>query len=557
MGNASGKSVGNESVGTTSSNATKSLLHFRPPRPDVISTLGWGTLTRPGCKELVSASVSMYMQDPLDGVTLREEHAALTLWQTDTQTLELSVCTANRVLVVQPLHAQLNYFFKPSVHTLVWNTIIDNSVIALLVCFANDTEEDTFKQTFSAAYMKLDKELPAGMHKWATAASDIDDADAEEDVDESMAYSEETPSASFPFSQSSASSDETFSAATPSGSAAPRVERNDNLAVGTLNNRTFVNRGQQLGVFKHDEHGLLSYIHKVPVIKDMEGVGFTPRSMLLHDQDTKALLLNPLVKNQVHEMDLETGKIIQEYNGGDVVTHIDALCPRQKYASRTGESTILGVNGNTLFTLDPRQSGKNKLAEHKQYQSNRLFQSAATTSSGDVVVGAADGGIYLYNNIGKVAKTYFPGIGDGITNVDVTADGKFVLATTTSYLLVIRTSVPGQAKSGFHQSIAASAEAPMKLQLDPSDIARLGISKVRFTAAHFNIGPDQEEYISTSTGPFIVTWNFRKIQAGQRFQYKIKRFDSDVVADNFLFGHKDKMVVALPDNIFVQQMTLK
>jgi len=539
-----------------SRNATKSLLQFHPPRPDTSCTLGWGTMMRPGCKELSFASVSMYMQDLEEGISLREEHAALTLWETETQTLELSVCTANKILIVQPLHAELNYFFKPSVHTFVWNMNIDGSVIALLVCFADDSEEETFKRAFSVAYMKLDEQLPAVQQKWATAASDIDGADAEEDMDESMAYSGDDASVPYSFWQSSSSS-VAASAATQTRSIAKPSEKNDNLAVGTLRNRTFVNRGQQLGIFKHDEYGTLSYVDNVPIIKDMDGVGFTPRSMLLHDQDTKALLLNPFAKNQVHEMDLETGKIIQEYNGGDVVTHIDALCPRQKYASRTGESTILGVNGNTVFTLDPRQSGKNKLAEHKQYQSNRLFKSAATTSSGDVVVGAADGGIYLYNNVGKVAKTYFPGIGDGITNVDVTADGNYVLATTLSYLLVIRTSVPGQAKSGFHQSIAASAEAPMKLQLDPSDIARLGISKVRFTAAHFNIGPDQEEYISTSTGPFIVTWNFKKIQQGQRFQYKIKRCDSDVVADNFLFGHKDKMVVALPDNIFVQQMTLK
>jgi len=54
--------------------------------------------------------------------------------------------------------------------------------------------------------------------------------------------------------------------------------------------------------------------------------------------------------------------------------------------------------------MDPRQAGKNKLAEHKQYKTVPKFSSLATTQSGDVAVGADDGQIRLYNSISKVAK---------------------------------------------------------------------------------------------------------------------------------------------------------
>ena len=59
---------------------------------------------------------------------------------------------------------------------------------------------------------------------------------------------------------------------------------------------------------------------------------------------------------------------------------------------------------------------------------------------GYVVVGSQDGQIRLYN--GKQftrANTAVPGLGAPITSVDVTYDGKWILATTKSYLMVVKT----------------------------------------------------------------------------------------------------------------------
>lgn len=83
------------------------------------------------------------------------------------------------------------------------------------------------------------------------------------------------------------------------------------------------------------------------------------------------------------------------------------------------------------------------------------------------------------------------------------------------------------------------------------------IKTLQFTPAKFNVGEGKETFISTSTGPFLITWNFPKIKAGKRMHYKIKRCDSTVVADQFLFNHDDKMVVTLPDNVYMQRMTVK
>jgi len=98
--------------------------------------------------------------------------------------------------------------------------------------------------------------------------------------------------------------------------------------------------------------------------------------------------------------------------------------------------------------------------------------------------------------------------------MDVTADGSYVLATTPYYLLVIPTQIDGQAKSGFGQSITAKAAPPIKLQISPDDMVKYNIAQLDFTPAHFNTGDAQEEFISTSTGNYIITWNFTKIKQG-------------------------------------------
>ena len=69
----------------------------------------------------------------------------------------------------------------------------------------------------------------------------------------------------------------------------------------------------------------------------------------------------------------------------------------------------------------------------------RLRDELWPAGDGYVVVGSQDGQIRLYN--GKQftrANTAVPGLGAPITSVDVTYDGKWILATTKSYLMVVK-----------------------------------------------------------------------------------------------------------------------
>ena len=74
---------------------------------------------------------------------------------------------------------------------------------------------------------------------------------------------------------------------------------------------------------------------------------------------------------------------------------------------------------------------------------------------GYVVIGSEDGQVRMFSETDKAlsrAKTSIPGLGAPITSVDVTYDGKWVVATTKSYLMVIKTSyrVSGSACSPLH-----------------------------------------------------------------------------------------------------------
>lgn len=162
----------------------------------------------------------------------------------------------------------------------------------------------------------------------------------------------------------------------------------------------------------------------------------------------------------------------------------------------------------------------------------------------------------LYSELGKVAKTHLPGLGDPIIGVDTTEDGSFVLATTKNYILVIDTRVKvkekthtssvrarkkekkmcqsgaevessgcdvfqGVEKGGFLKSMGKNKPTPVKLTIKPMDIIKYRMKDISFTPAHFNVGRSMERSIVASTGPFIVTWNFRHIKAGRVDSYQV------------------------------------
>ncbi|KZM26767.1 tRNA (guanine(9)-N(1))-methyltransferase [Ascochyta rabiei] len=334
-------------------------------------------------------------------------------------------------------------------------------------------------------------------------------------------------------------------------------DENSQLAVGYKHDRSFVVRGNKIGVFKHTADNQLQFSTTISNIMTPKGKAFNPNKVMLHQQDQGMILQNLDNPNSLYRMDLETGKVVDEWNIHDDIP-VKVFAPESKFAQMSGEQTFLGLSGNALYRVDPRLNG-NKLVDDqlKQYATKNAFSAAATTEKGHIAVASEKGDIRLFDRLGINAKTLIPALGDPIIGMDVSADGRWVLATTRTYLLLIDALQKGgknDGKLGFEKSFAKDDKPqPRRLALTPAHVAQFQHetkAPISFTTAHFNTGlDDTETTIITATGPFIITWSMKKVLANRRDPYNIKRYAEEVKADNFKFGSDKNLIVALPNEV--------
>jgi len=242
-------------------------------------------------------------------------------------------------------------------------------------------------------------------------------------------------------------------------------------------------------------------------------VDCTPKKTLLMKAETSMLLMSPLGENKLHstglhQFDIETGKVVTEWRFGKDGTEItmkDITNDSKGAQLDPSGSTFLGLDDNRLCRWDMRDrhgivqdladSNSNmstpvlNWAQGHQFSRGTNFQCFATTGDGSVVVGSLDGKIRLYSiNSMRQAKTAFPGLGSPVTNVDVTFDGKWIVGTTDTYLVVICTvftDKDGKTKNGFAGRMGNNIAAPRLLKLNPLDSHLAGVNN-KFQKAQFS-----------------------------------------------------------------------
>lgn len=326
------------------------------------------------------------------------------------------------------------------------------------------------------------------------------------------------------------------------------AEEATELAVGALAS-SFLLRGSTVDVFRNAQEGLL-----LPGddgdddddgggggrrglqlrLRDAAGAAITPQRALLARGESNLLLLTPNSgaadrSHSVFQFDIEREAVVSRWacaRDGAPLPMRDIVADSK--AAQLGQgSTFMGLDDNRLVRWDMRSAGGGVqslmssptlgyVAGH-DFARGTGFTCMATTGGGDVVVGGADGRVRLYSDsVLRQAKTSFPGIGSPITHVDVTYDGKFVLATTDGYIMVISTvfrDAKGAVKTGFKGKMGSAIAAPRLLRLLPQDVARTGgapLSKARFTWV--TEGDCCERWVSAACGPFSVVWNFRHVK---------------------------------------------
>ncbi|EYU37679.1 hypothetical protein ABFS82_02G034400 [Erythranthe guttata] len=350
------------------------------------------------------------------------------------------------------------------------------------------------------------------------------------------------------------------------------------LALGALDNSFLVSDSgvQVVKNFSHGIHGKGVYVK----FDDSKlgwsgGNSGTPKKALLMRGETNMMLMSPLKDGKSHtnspgllQLDIETGKIVTnwkfEKDGADISMK-DITSDAKGSQLDPSESTFLGLDDNRLCQWDmrDRKGIVQKMADSSsspvlnwtqghQFSRGTNFQCFATAGDGSIVVGSLDGKIRLYSRTSmRQAKTAFPGLGSPITSVDVTYDGKWVLGTTDTYLILICTlftDKDGRTKTGFSGRMGNKIPAPRLLKLTPVD-AHLAGANNKFHAGHFSWVTEsgkQEKHLVATVGKFSVIWNFQQVknsahhcyqnQQGLKscYCYKIVLKDESIIESRFM-----------------------
>ncbi|KAJ3340341.1 hypothetical protein HDU83_007115 [Entophlyctis luteolus] len=473
----------------------------------------------------------------------------------------LVISDESQAYISQPLDASMNPQFNSHACCFVWlwkDDVNSDTVYPWSVKFADASGEALFRDAFGAClYEVLNKseflKVKAEDRPWIVNAykEDVEmaDADAREEDDEDEGSNEDSDE-----------DDDRYQDAVDGGAPGDKTAKITNLTIGKRDRSYFV-RGQSIGVLSHPSGNSLEYSTVINNVASLDNKAFTPSKVLLHDGDRSMLLMHPNKEHTVYRMDLGVGKVVEEWTIDDV-TPVHEIIPSAKNNAAAGGNTLVGINHNSIFRIDPRLSAKKLVqSESKTYTSNvGNFNCATTTSAGNLAVGSSKGDIRLYNKLNVRAKTHLPGLGDPVIGIDTTEDGKWIIATCRTYLLLVCTEakdakVSGAVFSGFNKSLGSQKPFPVRLQLRPEHVAWMG-GVVSFTTAKFNTssnadsaGQFEETSIVTSTGNFVVSWNFRRVKQGKLNDYTIKQFGSNVVADNFKFGEDQNIIVALPEDV--------
>jgi hypothetical protein len=115
---------------------------------------------------------------------------------------------------------------------------------------------------------------------------------------------------------------------------------NSQLAVG-YNDRSFVVRGSKIGVFKHTDNNNLEFSTNISKVETPGGKLFSPKKVMLHAEDRNMILQNGDDPNSLFKMDLEYGKVVDEWKVHDDI-------PVETFAPETVSLTLTRINFHML-----------------------------------------------------------------------------------------------------------------------------------------------------------------------------------------------------------------
>jgi hypothetical protein len=92
-------------------------------------------------------------------------------------------------------------------------------------------------------------------------------------------------------------------------------------------------------VFKHTDDDKLRFSATINNVGTLDGQYFSPRKVMLHEQDSSMLLMREGEDKKIYKMDLEYGKVVEEYKVDDDMT-VNEIVPDAKYAQMTANKVL-------------------------------------------------------------------------------------------------------------------------------------------------------------------------------------------------------------------------
>ncbi|KAH3672772.1 hypothetical protein WICMUC_004178 [Wickerhamomyces mucosus] len=531
-------------------------------------------------KELISVQAELRLYDPeTESFALQDDQGTISVLDLGKWQYWLSITGPSGIELGTTISSKLNPVFNYEVLSFIFNYTADESVFSWLLRFK--TPEDLLQ--FQSAFMRASWE-GANKSKWEKAdenerrynldafntneedplinefsdeEDENEDEEDDEDEEEDKISNLRTGLHKVSFSDSEEEDEESEDKKNYF-----KGSQNKNLTISYTNDRSYVTRGNKIGVFKTTDDDDLEFQTAIENLSLSDTKkDFVPTKMVLHNQDSSLIMQGGALNDTLYRMDLEKGKIVDEWKVKDDLPVVE-FGPSKKFNQMTGEQTFLGISDKGLFKVDPRLSGDKLVeSEYKTYATKNDFSSFGTTENGHIAVASNKGDIRLYDKLGIRAKSLIPAIGDSIKHVDISADGRWLLATCQTYLILIDLTISKGANAGslgFNKSFGKENVPKSRvLRISPEHVAHIKSltgSNVDFSKAYFNTGLNaKEQTIISSSGPYAITWSLKKILRGDAEPYLIKRYSSNVVADNFRFGTDKNVIIALADDVGIVQ----
>jgi len=332
-----------------------------------------------------------------------------------------------------------------------------------------------------------------------------------------------------------------------------KLEGNFNCSLqGYNSDRTFVFMGNNILVYKisTDYENALEYVSKIPIIQEMPSPITNP---ILFNSEKNVLFTNEDSK-MINKTDLETGKIVETYQIPEKYP-IEQITNQAKNSQKSPESQFLAISESSILKFDTRT--QDPISSIKSYKTSKLFSCIKTSFYGGLALGSYNGEIRLCKNSdAKKATSLCYGFGDAINGIDITLDGKWVLATCDKYLILIPTTYEDNSNILSELQIQEKKRKTIiKLALAETDLQKYKLQKHNFTYATFNNGDTNsiEESIVTSIGDYIIMWNFAKVKKGKITEYTVKQLVDRVIANQFRFNDQSNLLVTLPKTVKVEK----